>query len=70
MSNGISIKRGVRLGVCALSYTYYFVLQETLSEETAKIRLNSGLINSIRFADDTLVIAQSSANLHKMMIYT
>lgn len=30
-------------------------MQEAISEETVRIKLNGELINNIRFADDTLV---------------
>lgn len=41
-------------------------MQATIPEETARITVNSKLINNIRFVDDTLVIAQSSAHLQRM----
>lgn len=41
-------------------------MQATIPEETAGITVYINLINNIRFVDDTLVIAQSSAHLQRM----
>lgn len=42
-------------------------MQAAITKETAEIRVNGELINNIRFADDTLVIAHSNKNLQRMI---
>lgn len=43
------------------------IMQAAITKETAEIRVNGELINNIRFADDTLVIAHSNKNLQRMI---
>lgn len=70
-SEEMEIKRGVRQG-CILSpllfnaYSEQIIL-EALENETAGIKVNGVLINNIRYADDTVVIASNLEDLERVM---
>lgn len=70
-SEEVEIKRGVRQG-CILSpllfnaYSEQIIL-EALEGETAGIKVNGVLINNIRYADDTVIIADCLKDLERVM---
>lgn len=71
LSEEIEIQRGVRQG-CVLSpmlFNLYSeeVTQRAVSEETAGVKVNGKPINNLRFADDTVVIAESMSDLQRLI---
>lgn len=71
MSEEIEIKRGVRQG-CILSpllFNAYSeeILKKALEEETAGIKINGIPVNNIRYADDTIIIAENIDDLQRLM---
>lgn len=71
ISEEMEIKRGVRQG-CILSpllFNAYSeeIIQEALVNETVGIRVNGVLINNIRYADDTVIIADKLDDLQRVM---
>ena len=64
-SGFVAIERGVRQG-CVLSPTLYNLYAEKITrsiEDKESIRVGGRNINSIRYADDTTLIANSEAKL-------
>lgn len=71
LSEKIEIQRGVRQG-CVLSpmlFNLYSeeIIQRALSEETAGVKVNGRPINNLRFADDTVVIAENMEDLQRLI---
>lgn len=71
LSEDIEIRRGVRQG-CVLSpalFNLYSeeIIQEALTEEMAGIKVNGRPINNLRFADDTVLIAECLEDLQRMI---
>ena len=67
VSEEIKIRRGVRQG-CVLSPVLFNTyseeaIQNALSEVTAGIKVNGQIVNNLRFADDTLLLAGSLEEL-------
>jgi len=58
----IDIKRGVRQGciLSSLRFNTYSdtIFREALSEESPGITVNGKVINNLRYADDTVIIAE------------
>ncbi|KAL1446308.1 hypothetical protein WDU94_012325 [Cyamophila willieti] len=70
-TEAIKIKRGVRQG-CILSpliFNIYSeqIFKEALEEEEDGILINGERINNIRYADDTIVFADSQEGLHRLV---
>lgn len=70
-TNYVSIKRGVRQG-CLLSPLLFNVYAEhiiktSLEERSEGARVNGVVINNIRYADDTVVLAESEEHLQTLM---
>lgn len=70
-SEEIEIKRGVRQG-CVLSpllFNIYSeeIIKEALEEKTAGIRINGIPINNLRYADDTVLVAESAIELQDLL---
>lgn len=71
ISEEMEIRRGVRQG-CILSpllFNAYSeeIIQEALVNETVGIKVNGVLINNIRYADDTVIIADKLEDLQRVM---
>jgi hypothetical protein len=71
LSNGFKIRRGVRQG-CILSLLIFNLYSEEImskaSEEVEEgIVINGKIINNLRYADDTVLIASNIENLQKIL---
>lgn len=71
LSESVSIKKGVRQG-CVLSpllFNLYAenIFKEALDESSGGIKVNGIPINNLRYADDTVVIANDPMELQNMM---
>lgn len=71
LSDEMEIQRGVRQG-CILSpllFNLYSeeIIQKALKETSIGIKVNGAPINNIRYADDTLIIAESIEELQVLM---
>ncbi|XP_072402422.1 uncharacterized protein [Diabrotica undecimpunctata] len=70
-TNKIEIKKGVRQG-CILSPILFNIYSEevfktALEESTVGIKINGEIINNIRYADDTVILASSMEELSCLM---
>ena len=68
-SSSFPIKRGVRQG-CVLSPSLFNVYTETIFkefEELPGVKLFGEYINNLRYADDTVLIAESEEELQKLV---
>jgi hypothetical protein len=71
LTNKIEIKKGVRQG-CILSPILFNIYSEevfktALEESTEGIKINGEIINNIRYADDTVILASSMEELSCLM---
>lgn len=71
MSNTIQIKRGVRQG-CVLSPVLFnlyseAIFQEALEDMEVGIKVNGVWINNLRYADDTVLIADNMTDLQQLV---
>lgn len=71
LSEEIEIRRGVRQG-CVLSpllFNAYSeeIMKKALEGETAGIKVNGIPINNIRYADDTIIMAENIEDLQRLM---
>ena len=65
LSNGIDVKRGVRQG-CVLSPALFNLYTETIFRNIHNmpgVKINDININNLRYADDTVLIAEDESNL-------
>ena len=70
-SDDIVIKRGVRQG-CILSPTLFnlyseAIISEALTDLDCGIKVNGRVINNLRYADDTVLIASTESDLQKIV---
>lgn len=70
-SEEVEIKRGVRQG-CILSPTLFNIYSEAIMAEALEdldcgVKVNGRLINNLRYADDTVLIASSEQELQKIV---
>ena len=72
LSEEIEIKRGVRQGwvLSILLFNLYSedIVQEALeNQKTLGVKVNGKVINNIRYADDTVLIAETLEELQRLM---
>uniref|UniRef100_A0A8D9FJ87 Craniofacial development protein 2 n=1 Tax=Cacopsylla melanoneura TaxID=428564 RepID=A0A8D9FJ87_9HEMI len=70
-SEGFAIKKGIRQG-CIISpmlFNLYVeqIISESIGDEKDGFKMNGRVLNNIRYADDTLLIATSKEELEKLL---
>ena len=71
LTNSVPIRRGVRQG-CILSPTFFNmylekIFQNALEDIQEGIKVNERFVNNIRYADDTVIIANSQEGLQNLI---